>query len=133
MISFDNFKMQEGTPLYLQILIYIKRGVVAGVIGHGDELPSRRVLSALLGVNPNTVQKAYRILEEEGLIHSYLGSKSCMVLDEDKIRAIRGQLLDEDARGAVEKLRQMGLSKEEVFALIEKYWGEDGKIREAEK
>ena len=120
MISFDNFKMQEGTPLYLQILIYIKRGVVAGVIGHGDELPSRRVLSALLGVNPNTVQKAYRMLEEEGLIHSYLGSKSCMVLDED-------------ARGAVEKLRQMGLSKAEVFALIEKYWGEDGKIREAEK
>lgn len=125
MISFENFKMQEGTPLYLQILIYIKRGAVAGVIRHGDELPSRRVLSALLGVNPNTVQKAYRMLEEEGLIHSYLGSKSCMVLDEDKIRAIRGQLLDEDARGAVEKLRQMGLAKEEVFALIEKYWGED--------
>jgi len=125
MISFENFKMQEGTPLYLQILIYIKRGAVAGVIRHGDELPSRRVLSALLGVNPNTVQKAYRMLEEEGLIHSYLGSKSCMVLDEDKIRAIRGQLLDEDARGAVEKLRQMGLSKAEVFALIEKYWGED--------
>ena len=125
MISFENFKMQEGTPLYLQILIYIKRGAVAGVIRHGDELPSRRVLSALLGVNPNTVQKAYRMLEEEGLINSYLGSKSCMVLDEDKIRAIRGQLLDEDARGAVEKLRQMGLAKEEVFALIEKYWGED--------
>ena len=122
MISFENFKMQEGTPLYLQILIYIKRGVVAGTIVHGDELPSRRVLSALLGVNPNTVQKAYRMLEEEGLIHSYMGSGSCMVLDEDKIGAIRGQLLDEDARGAVEKLRQMGLSKAEVFALIEKYW-----------
>ena len=133
MISFEQFRMEDGVPIYLQILLYIKRGMVAGTVVDGDELPSRRMLSALLSVNPNTVQKAYRMLEEEGLIHSYLGSKSCMVLDEDKIRAIRGQLLDEDARGAVEKLRQMGLSKAEVFALIEKYWGEDGKIREAEK
>ena len=101
MISFDNFKMQEGTPLYLQILIYIKRGVVAGVIGHGDELPSRRVLSALLGVNPNTVQKAYRMLEEEGLIQSHSGAKSYVVVNEEKIQQIRSELLEHDARMSV--------------------------------
>lgn len=122
MISFEQFLMQEGIPIYLQILLYIKRGVIAGNICNGDELPSRRVLSALLGVNPNTVQKAYRMLEDEGLIQSVLGSKSCMVLDEAKISQIRAEVLEEDAGNAVQKLKQMGLSKEEVFGLIEKYW-----------
>ena len=68
MISFDSFVMEEGVPLYQQILLYVKRGIAGGTIQDGDELPSRRVLSALLGVNPNTVQKAYRLLEEEGQI-----------------------------------------------------------------
>ena len=49
--------MQDGSLIYQQILLFIKRGVIVGTIKDGDELPSRRVLSALLGVNPNTVQK----------------------------------------------------------------------------
>lgn len=81
MISFDGFHMEEGTPIYQQILLFLKRSAVSGEIQDGDELPSRRALSALLGVNPNTVQKAYRQLEEEGLIRSHTGAKSCMVLD----------------------------------------------------
>ena len=76
MIPFDNFHMEEGIPIYQQILLYLKRGIVAGDFHDGDELPSRRMLSALLGVNPNTVQKAYRQLEEENLICSHTGSKS---------------------------------------------------------
>ena len=55
--------MTDTSPIYLQILLYIKRGIIAGSIVDGAELPSRRVLSALLGVNPNTVQKAYKLLE----------------------------------------------------------------------
>ena len=62
MISFESFIMEDGMPIYLQIILFVKRGIIAGVIVDGDELPSRRVLSALLGVNPNTVQKAYRML-----------------------------------------------------------------------
>ena len=122
MISFEGFRMEEGVPIYLQILRHIKRGVIAGQIADGDELPSRRVLSALLGVNPNTVQKAYRMLEEEGLISSHLGAKSLMVVDEERIAAIRAELVEADAKSAVLGLKQMGLSKEEVMALIEKYW-----------
>ena len=67
MISFECFPLEEGIPIYLQIIRHVKRGIVAGIVRDGDELPSRRVLSARLGVNPNTVQKAYRLLEEEGI------------------------------------------------------------------
>ena len=76
MISFDSFIIDGILPIYLQIILFIKRGIIAGTVKNGEELPSRRVLSALLGVNPNTVQKAFAILEEEGLILSRAGAKS---------------------------------------------------------
>lgn len=125
MISFEKFIMEDGMPIYLQILQYIKRGIIAGTIADGDELPSRRMLSALLGVNPNTVQKAYRMLEDEGLISSHSGAKSYMVLNEETIARVRGQLLEGDAVGIVLSMKQMGLSKAEAIALLEKYWDKE--------
>ena len=127
-ISFDNFKLQDDGPIYQQILLYIKRGIVAGTIKNWDELPSRRVLSALLGVNPNTVQKACKMLEEEGLIASTAGSKSVMSLTSEKVEAIRAELVEADAKGAVMKLRMMGLSKEEAKGLLDKYWESEDSI-----
>jgi len=122
MISFENFTMADGSPIYLQILLYIKRGIIAGIIGDGDELPSRRVLSALLGVNPNTVQKAYKLLEDEGFITSRTGAKSYVVVTEEKLSEIRAELLEADAKEAVMKLKLMGVSKDEAYELINKYW-----------
>ena len=106
----------------MQILLYIKRGIIAGTIRDGDELPSRRVLSALLGVNPNTVQKAYRFLEEEGLIESHSGAKSYVKINDAVIEGIRGELLEEDARNVISAMKQMGLSKEEALDVIIRYW-----------
>ena len=76
MISFENFHSVEGVPIYLQMIRHVKQGLAAGSVQNGDELPSRRILSAMLAVNPNTVQKAYRQLEEEGLIQSRPGAGS---------------------------------------------------------
>ena len=122
MISFEHFTMEDGVPIYLQILRYIKREAVAGVIRDGDELPSRRVLSTRLAVNPNTVQKAYRMLEDEDLIVSHAGAASVMKLDEEKLAALRTELVEEDAMGAIRAWQQMGLTKGEVLVLIEKLW-----------
>lgn len=122
MISFEDFLIEEGIPIYLQVLRHIKRGIVSGIVQNDDELPSRRVLSALLGVNPNTIQKAYRTLEEEGLICSHSGAKSFMVLDSERIAAVRKELLESDAQNVVSAMKQMGLSKEDALSLIEQYW-----------
>jgi GntR family transcriptional regulator len=126
MISFETFKPTDGTPIYLQILLYIKRGAVAGTIRDGDELPSRRVLSALLGINPNTVQKAFHMLEEDDLIESQTGAKSVMKLSEEKIVKLREDLLSEDIRSITESLRQMGISRDEALRLIAKFWEDTG-------
>lgn len=125
MIRFDTFQMADGVPIYLQIVTYIKRGVAAGTVPDGAELPSRRVLSALLGVNPNTVQKAYRLLEDEGLIQSHSGAKSCMVLPPAAVARVRAELLDGDARSIVAAMKQMGLTKEGALALLARHWDEE--------
>ena len=122
MISFESFRMESGTPIYLQILLFIKRGVIAGTICDGDELPSRRVLSAHLGVNPNTVQKAYRLLEEDGLICSHTGSRSFMQITAEKTDDIRRELLETDIKSMVSTLRQMGLSKDDAISLLDTWW-----------
>ena len=122
MISFDSFVADAILPIYLQIILFIKRGLVAGSIKDGEELPSRRVLSALLGVNPNTVQKAFALLEEEGLILSRAGAKSVISADGKTIERIREELLVSDIKNITKALRQMGLSREQAAELILKNW-----------
>ena len=124
MLTFDSFSPQEGLPIYLQIIRHIKRGIAAGTVAAGDELPSRRVLSAQLGVNPNTVQKAYRLLEEEGLITSRSGAKSEVALPPGGVEAIRAQLLEQEMAVLVQNLRQSGLDKEAALALFGRLWTE---------
>lgn len=125
MVSFEAFRAVDGAPVYLQIINFIKRGAIAGTIRDGDELPSRRVLSALLGINPNTVQKAFHILEEEHLMESRTGAKSCMTLPPDTLDALRREVLSDELRTMARTLRQLGISKEEALRLIEQAWEEE--------
>lgn len=124
MLSFDAFLPEEGLPIYLQIVRHVKRGIAAGTVQAGDELPSRRVLSARLGVNPNTVQKAYRQLEEEGLITSRSGAKSEVALTPSTVEQVRSQLLEQEAGLLLRSLRQAGLDKGAVFTLLDRLWEE---------
>jgi len=122
MISFDLLTFEDGSPIYIQILRFVKRGIVSGSILDGDELPSRRVLSSRLGINPNTVQKAYRILEDEGLIESRSGAKSCMSLEPAEIERVRAELVNSDILSVINALKQAGLSKGEALKIIEQNW-----------
>ena len=125
MISFDDFKAEDGSPLYYQILRHILRGIASGAIADGDALPSRRVLSATLGINPNTVQRAYRELEEHGLVSSRSGAKSYVVLDGAAMERVRRELIESEARGLVVALKKTGVEKDEALALVERFWEED--------
>ena len=124
MVSFDDLVLLDGVPIYQQILRHVKLGIAGGTIAPGDALPSRRVVSALLGVNPNTGQKAYRLLEEEGRIQSHPGAKSCVAADEAAQARVRAELLQEQAQQAVAALKRMGLSKEAALELIAQHWEE---------
>lgn len=125
MVRFDDLRLRDGAPIYLQIMEHLKAGIAAGTVQDGDELPSRRTLSALLGVNPNTIQKAFRLLEEEGLISSRTGSKSCVSLSDQQSQTMQQQLPNTQTLEYIEKMRAMGLTRSQTVALIEALWKED--------
>ena len=118
MISFEEFVMEAGSPIYQQILLYIKRGVVAGTVMDGDELPSRRVLSALLGVNPNTVQKALTYLEEEGILFSRGTVGRFVTSDETVLQQARERVRREAVRGWLAEASALGITTDELIAYI---------------
>ncbi len=125
MITFEDFLMEDDSPIYLQVIRYIKRGIVAGTIDDKDEVPSRRELSALLGVNPNTIQKAYHMLEEEEIILSRAGAKSFVTIDAEKIVKIRRELLRKETALWVQAMKQMNVGKEEAESLVKEIWEEE--------
>ena len=116
MCDFGSFVPADGLPIYLQIVRYVERGVAAGTIADGEELPSRRVLSAQLGVNPNTVARAYYELEDEGVIRSIpkKGVFACAAEKRDPVK--------EEARSRLIVYREAGLSKEDALSLIEEVY-----------
>ena len=87
-------------------------------------MPSRRMLSAFLGVNPNTIQKAYKMLEDEKLIVSREGAKSIVTLSSCQLEEIRRQLLETELAAAVNALRAGGVSKKEALGIFAKMWDE---------
>lgn len=124
MILFEEFILEDTGPIYLQIIRYVKQGIASGVIGDKEEVPSRRALSALLGVNPNTIQKAYHILEEEGVVNSRSGAKSFTCVNGETVERIRQELMESDTSGWIRAMKQLGMGKAEALDLVERIWSE---------
>lgn len=121
-VDFSELRLNEESPIYLQIVRFIKIKMVNRQVRDGDELPSRRVLSAMLEVNPNTIQKAYRLMEEEGLLVSFAGSKSLLQFDESLVDKYRRELLVVEAERYIEEVKKMGLTVEEAIDLVKERW-----------
>lgn len=104
-------------PIYEQLYKDITRKAALGVLEQGELLPSVRSLAQELGVNPNTVQKAYQMLEHDGIICSVPGKGSFISGDFSAIyqqREITAQKLVE----AIEAAADCGISKDEIMARV---------------
>jgi DNA-binding transcriptional regulator YhcF (GntR family) len=125
MIDFSCLSFHDLSPIYQQIVRHVKLGLISGMIMKGEEMPSRRILSAQLSVNPNTIQKAYRIMEEEGLIMSFAGSKSIICCNEKKVEQIKEELVTRESLQFIETVKHMGFDLCSTTNLISKLWGGD--------
>lgn len=125
MLDLSELKLTDRGPIYLQLVRYVKSAIVSGHVSPGEEMPSRRLVSSLLGVNPNTVQKAYRLMEEEGLIVSHPGSGSVVTFTDETAAALRRQLILEDTREYLASLKAMGLTLREAEELLREVWSEE--------
>lgn len=108
---------RDPRPIYEQVKFTLRRLILSGSMKPGDRLPSVREMSASLAVNPNTVQRAYRELEQEGYIYSVPGKGSFVaddnIVDQGRIDALLRQF-DE----AVTELSFMGFSREDLIGRI---------------
>jgi GntR family transcriptional regulator len=116
-----HFKLdpRAGTPLYAQLVQQVRRAVVQGVLGPGDQLPTAREVVKALAINPNTVLKAYTMLEQEGLVVSRpgLGTFVADTAPAPVAEKIRRRLRP-DLDSWLAKARRAGLDEEAVFALF---------------
>ena len=115
---------RDASPIYEQIKNGLKRLMVSGAMKKGDKLPSVRALATELAINPNTIQKAYTELENEGYIYSVPGRGS-FASGEVKADEHRREELKQRIRALAADLRFMGVGKEELASLLEEEGGFD--------
>lgn len=109
---------QSRMPIYEQIFKNIIRLAAVGVMGPNEQLPTVRALAQELGVNPNTVQKAYQMLERDGVIYSVTGRGSFISPDHSPLKQ-RRSLARDKLVAALEEALDTGIAVEEIHTLVE--------------
>ncbi|HWG76250.1 MAG TPA: GntR family transcriptional regulator [Steroidobacteraceae bacterium] len=108
----------SGIPVYLQLMQQIRHGVETGALRAGEKLPTIRKLAEELVVNPNTVVRAYRELQHEGVVDLRQGSGAYVgqsVSERTRVMAKAARLVGP----VIQRLRELGLTEEEIRRLIE--------------
>jgi GntR family transcriptional regulator len=111
---------RSGVPLYLQLIEQVKRAVALGTLGPGEQLPTVKALALDLTINPNTVARAYRDLEHDGVIDTSPGRGSFVRAD-GSLRESR-RAVDDVARSvlgdAVREAKTLGLPRERAAEIF---------------
>lgn len=109
----------SGIPVYRQLMDQIRFLIASNVLSPGDEIPSTRALSAQLGVNPMTISKAFKTLEQEGVLERRPGLPLVVARREtasgrrDRVTQLRDSL-----RPIASKVRQLGLETDEALEVF---------------
>lgn len=112
-------------PLYEQLVDQLRRQLILGAVKAGAPMPSVRQLASELGINPNTIQKAYRCMEDEGMIVSVPGRGS--FVSENLSEMLAKQVSEQESKllTMLRTCRELGLTKENVVRLAEKVYKEE--------
>ena len=108
---------RDGRPIYEQLKEGICRLITSGAIKENEKLPSVRELASSLAINPNTIQRAYKELEQEGYICSVPG-KGSFVCDRSRALEARKKELAEQLKALADELNALGLSRDELAELV---------------
>ena len=116
---------RDRRPIYEQLISGIRDLVLRGAMGPDEQVPSVRALAAELGINPNTIQKAYTELERQGVIYSTPGRGSFVCPDPAAMRqaerAKRLSILWAELREA----NRVGFSRAEVEKILDEIWRDE--------
>ncbi len=122
MLDFSGLVLSNRDPIYVQIASYVKKKILAGHVSNGDPLPSRREIAIMLGINPNTAQKAFRLMEEEGYVVTVGNMGSIISINDTILSRIKTELTENMVREFIQSAKDSNLSFKEVFDLISDMW-----------
>ncbi len=108
----------SGIPLYLQLIEQVKHAVETGALREGDQLPPIRKVAEDLVMNPNTVVRAYRELEHEGILELKHGS-GAFIKESAGGRAQVMRKAQTLVQSALERLAPLGLTEDELRRVFE--------------
>ena len=117
--------LQSKVPIFEQIIKQILEFISIGVLLPHDKLPSVRQVASSIGVNPNTVSKAYQELENQGYIYSVKG-KGCFISDNQTDQLIKDDKLKE-FQDIVIDMKKHQIDKNQLFNIIENIYKEEEK------
>ena len=107
---------RDSRPINEQVQDGLRKLMVAGVLAPGDKLPSVRALAMELAINPNTIQRAYSQLEQEGYVYSVSG-RGTFVAEGQEQHRLRSRELTERLRPILEELKSLGMTEQEMLDL----------------
>jgi GntR family transcriptional regulator len=107
---------RAGLPIYIQVVEQIRRMLASGELKPGDQLPTVRQMATDLRVNFNTIARAYRLLDEAGLISTQQGRGTYIwePPGPETTQALRSQVLEELTRHYLDEAATLGFTPEEV-------------------
>ena len=114
MIQIDN---NSSKAIYEQIYDEIKRLILSKALKSNEKLPSVRELAAMTKVNPNTIQKAYKNLEEDNYVYTVKG-KGNFVKNADELRSVHINNMEEKLRDTINFLKELGIKNEEIINFV---------------
>ena len=121
--------LKSGEAIYLQLKEQVVKLACMGVLKPNEQLPSVRVLARELGINPNTVAKAYGELENEKIIYSVSGKGSFVTDDIFSVQSVKQEVLADFLKLAG-KAKQFGIPQAELNRVINDLYAE-GRTGEA--
>ncbi|MFD9568772.1 GntR family transcriptional regulator [Streptomyces sp. NPDC059982] len=109
---------RSGVATYLQLVTQVKQALRLGVLEPGDRLPTAREVVAATAINPNTVLKAYRELEREGLVEPRPGAGTFVRRSLSHPEAAADSPLRTALAAWMSRAREAGLDREDITALV---------------
>ena len=119
-MKITELSFNDKEPIYHQIIEFVKKSVAIGELKAGDKLPSVREMSQALGVNPNTLQRAYGELERLEITYTKRGMGSYIKEDEDNLYKLRNGMVEEMVDKFFCDMKSIGIDDEEAVKIINK-------------
>ena len=105
-------------PVFIQLSRKMRTEIITGAYKKGEQIPPVRQLAAEASVNPNTVQRALLLLEEEGILCARGTAGRFVTDDEELLEQVREEIRAEAMRNILEKARELGITKEKLIKYI---------------